>query len=197
MEEGNVNQSMCCQRRFKYKSPRVVHFLHLRPFCVSYLYRILYMKFPPWNTAVDYNRVHLFSSFSVNTEGTTAFCSTHLDLMLTDYNWTFTLIPFNINTALKRIFSKDLSDIEGCSTRPCQMRSVLTIMVRSSAGAASQLYNSLTVSIILCSVSIKSIDIGSPAHYKLQMRLMHTRGVPISFKKSVNIILQMGDSWSS
>lgn len=82
--------------------------------------------------------------------------------MLTDYNWTFTLIPFNINTALRRIFSKDLSDIEGCSSRPCQMRSVLTIMVRSSGGAASQLHNSLTASIILCSVRIEHIDVCSP-----------------------------------
>ena len=96
-------------------------------------------------------------------------------LMLSDYHWTSTLFPFNINTALRRIFSKDLSDIEGCSSRPCQMRSVLTIMVRSSGGAASQLHNSLTASIILCSVSI---DVHSSTHYKLQMHLTHSQGVP-------------------
>lgn len=78
------------------------------------------------------------------------------DLMLADHNRTFTLIPFNINTALRRISSKGLSDIEGCSSRPCQMRSALAIMVRSSGGAASQLHNSLTASVILCSVSIRA-----------------------------------------
>lgn len=51
--------------------------------------------------------------------------------------------------------SKDLSDIEGCSSRPCQMRSALAIMVRSSGGAASQLHNRLTTSVISWPVSIR------------------------------------------
>lgn len=52
--------------------------------------------------------------------------------MLADENWTFALNQLNINTAARRIFSKDLSDMEGCSSRPCQMRSVFIIMGRSS-----------------------------------------------------------------
>lgn len=120
----------------------------------------------------------VISFVGIKRNGATLYYSTFLDLMLTDYNWTFTLIPFNINTALRRIFSKDLSDIEGCSSRLCQMRSVLTIMVRSSGGAASQLHNSLTASIILCSVSIEHVDICSLTRYKLQMHHTHIQGVP-------------------
>lgn len=58
------------------------------------------------------------------------------DALDVDYNWTFTLISFINNIALKRISSEDLPDMEDCSSRLCQMRSVLAIMVGSSGGAS-------------------------------------------------------------
>lgn len=103
--------------------------------------------FPPWNPTIDYSKpLHVYSLPLLG-------CA--VDPMLADYSRTFHLTLILHGGGFT---PKTLSDIEGCSSRPCQMRSALTIMGRSSGGAASRLHNSPTASVILCPVSIKRRD---------------------------------------